>query len=68
MYGGPQQKAFIDTIGNLTGITHAADINGGGGNAVSITPFVCLRSCRVFIFANNSLILFLDHQLACRGP
>ncbi|KAK7442996.1 hypothetical protein VKT23_015943 [Stygiomarasmius scandens] len=39
MYGGPQQKAFIDTIGNLTGITHAADINGGGGNAVSITPF-----------------------------
>ncbi|THU77696.1 alcohol oxidase [Dendrothele bispora CBS 962.96] len=39
MYGGPQQIAFVDTITNLTGIIHAADINGGDGNAISITPF-----------------------------
>ncbi|KAJ7207349.1 hypothetical protein C8J57DRAFT_1070989 [Mycena rebaudengoi] len=38
MYGGPQQPAFIDTIVNLTGISHFKDINGGTPNAVSITP------------------------------
>lgn len=39
MYGGPQQPAFIASIGNLTGLAHCPDINGGDGNCVSITPF-----------------------------
>ncbi|KAF5346398.1 hypothetical protein D9758_012758 [Tetrapyrgos nigripes] len=38
MYGGPQQPAFINTITNLTGIKHIADLAGGHGNAVSMTP------------------------------
>ncbi|KAF5371327.1 hypothetical protein D9758_004222 [Tetrapyrgos nigripes] len=38
MYKGPQQPAFIDTITNLTGIQHVSDMNGGDGNAVSMTP------------------------------
>ncbi|KAJ7763137.1 hypothetical protein DFH07DRAFT_939310 [Mycena maculata] len=38
MYGGPQQPAFIDTIVNLTGISHFKDLNGGTPNCVSITP------------------------------
>jgi len=38
MYGGPEQPDFITTITNLTGITHAPDINGGASNAVSMTP------------------------------
>ncbi|KAJ7347876.1 alcohol oxidase [Mycena albidolilacea] len=38
MYGGPQQGAFIDTIVNLTGISHFKDTNGGTPNCVSITP------------------------------
>ncbi|KAK0217299.1 alcohol oxidase [Armillaria fumosa] len=39
MYGGLQQGYFVDTITNLTGIYPTPDINGGGANAVSITPF-----------------------------
>jgi len=38
MYGGPQQKAFVDTIVNLTGINRYKDLNGGTPNCVSITP------------------------------
>ncbi|KAK7060174.1 hypothetical protein VNI00_000938 [Paramarasmius palmivorus] len=38
MYGGPQQKAFIETITTLTGITHCPDLNGGNGSCVSMTP------------------------------
>ncbi|KAJ7062173.1 hypothetical protein C8F01DRAFT_126103 [Mycena amicta] len=38
MYGGPQQPAFINTIVNLTGISHFKDLNGGTPNCVSITP------------------------------
>ncbi|KIY66412.1 GMC oxidoreductase [Cylindrobasidium torrendii FP15055 ss-10] len=38
MYGGPQQGAFLETIVDLTGISHEADINGGQGNGVSYTP------------------------------
>ncbi|KAF7324999.1 Glucose oxidase [Mycena kentingensis (nom. inval.)] len=38
MYGGPQQKAFVDTIVNLTGISHFKDLNGGTPNCVSYTP------------------------------
>ncbi|KAJ6551919.1 hypothetical protein B0H19DRAFT_1264537 [Mycena capillaripes] len=38
MYGGPQQTAFINTIVNLTGISHFKDLNGGTPNCVSITP------------------------------
>ena len=41
MYGGPQMKAFVDTIVNVTGINHYKDLNGGTPNCVSITPFVC---------------------------
>jgi choline dehydrogenase len=41
MYGGPQQKAFVDTIVNLTGINRYKDLNGGTPNCVSITPLVC---------------------------
>ncbi|KAK7052557.1 glucose oxidase [Favolaschia claudopus] len=37
MYGGPQQGAFINTITNLTGISHVADINGGT-SGVAYTP------------------------------
>jgi len=40
MYGGPQQKAFVDTIVGLTGIQHYKDLNGGTPNCVSITPLV----------------------------
>ncbi|KAK7044129.1 hypothetical protein VNI00_007846 [Paramarasmius palmivorus] len=39
MYKGPQQPAFIQTIGNLTGLKHLPDINGGDANYVSLTPF-----------------------------
>ncbi|KAJ6628061.1 hypothetical protein B0H10DRAFT_2209738 [Mycena sp. CBHHK59/15] len=39
MYGGPQQPAFVNTIKNLTGISHFQDLNGGTPNCVSITPF-----------------------------
>ncbi|KAK0200105.1 glucose oxidase [Desarmillaria ectypa] len=39
MYGGPQQGKFVNTIVNVTGIYHSPDLNGGGANAVSITPF-----------------------------
>ncbi|KAJ6483613.1 hypothetical protein C8R47DRAFT_1186392 [Mycena vitilis] len=39
MYGGPQQPAFVDTIVNLTGISHFKDLNGGTPNCVSMTPF-----------------------------
>ncbi|KAK7050037.1 hypothetical protein VNI00_005469 [Paramarasmius palmivorus] len=38
MYGGPQQKSFIDTITSLTGIEHLPDMNGGSTNCVSMTP------------------------------
>ncbi|KAJ7708299.1 hypothetical protein B0H17DRAFT_971830 [Mycena rosella] len=38
MYGGPEQPAFVDTIVNLTGISHFKDLNGGTPNCVSITP------------------------------
>ncbi|KAJ7929582.1 alcohol oxidase [Mycena leptocephala] len=38
MYGGPQQTAFVNTIVNLTGISHFKDLNGGTPNCVSITP------------------------------
>ncbi|KAI3603415.1 glucose oxidase [Moniliophthora roreri] len=38
MYGGPQQKGFIDTITKLTGIEHVPDLNGGNTNSVSMTP------------------------------
>ncbi|KAH9851992.1 alcohol oxidase [Lenzites betulinus] len=38
MYGGPQQKAFVDTVVNLTGMPHSEDLNGGNPNCVSITP------------------------------
>ncbi|KAJ7143798.1 hypothetical protein C8R44DRAFT_758923 [Mycena epipterygia] len=38
MYGGPQQPAFVNTIVNLTGISHFQDLNGGTPNCVSITP------------------------------
>ncbi|KAH9851989.1 alcohol oxidase [Lenzites betulinus] len=38
MYGGPQQKAFVDTVANLTGMPHCEDVNGGNPNCVSITP------------------------------
>ena len=40
MYGGPQQAAFVNTIVNLTGISHFKDLNGGTPNCVSITPVV----------------------------
>jgi choline dehydrogenase len=48
MYGGPQQKAFIETITNLTGITHCPDLNGGISSCVSMTPFV--GSCSIPLF------------------
>ncbi|KAJ7035122.1 alcohol oxidase [Mycena alexandri] len=35
MYGGPQQPAFVNTIGC---ISHFKDLNGGTPNCVSITP------------------------------
>ncbi|KAI0366021.1 alcohol oxidase [Pilatotrama ljubarskyi] len=38
MYGGPQQQAFIDTIGNLTGISYFKDSNGGTPNCITFTP------------------------------
>ncbi|KAI0757742.1 alcohol oxidase [Daedaleopsis nitida] len=38
MYGGPQMKAFVDTMVNVTGINHYKDLNGGTPNCVSITP------------------------------
>ncbi|KAG6811132.1 hypothetical protein H0H92_008828 [Tricholoma furcatifolium] len=38
MYGGPQQPNFINTVVNLTGITHSKDVNGGTPNCVSVTP------------------------------
>ncbi|KAI5832425.1 alcohol oxidase [Schizophyllum commune Tattone D] len=38
MYGGPQQGAFIDTITNVSGIPHLADINGGDSLGVAYTP------------------------------
>ncbi|KZT24337.1 GMC oxidoreductase [Neolentinus lepideus HHB14362 ss-1] len=38
MYGGPQQPDFISAIGNVSGLTHCPDINGGNPNCVSITP------------------------------
>jgi len=38
MYGGPQQKAFADTIKSITGIKHFKDLNGGNPNCVSTTP------------------------------
>ncbi|KAJ6450294.1 GMC oxidoreductase-domain-containing protein [Mycena sanguinolenta] len=38
MYGSPQKPAFINTILNLTGISHFKDINGGTSNAVSVEP------------------------------
>ena len=40
MYGGPQMKAFVDTIVNITGINHYKDLNGGTPNCVSFTPLV----------------------------
>lgn len=47
MYGGPHQKAFVDTVVSLTGIKHFKDLNGGTPNCISMTPLVCLRlSCR----------------------
>ena len=42
MYGGPQQGAFIDTITNVSGIPHLADINGGDSLGVAYTPQVRL--------------------------
>ena len=42
MYGGPQMKAFVDTIVNVTGINHYKDLNGGTPNCVSYTPLVRL--------------------------
>ncbi|OJT13666.1 Glucose oxidase [Trametes pubescens] len=38
MFGGPQQKVFVDTVVNLTGIAHSKDLNGGNANCVSIVP------------------------------
>ncbi|KAI0653796.1 alcohol oxidase [Cubamyces menziesii] len=38
MYGGPQMKAFVDTVVNVTGMPHYKDLNGGTPNCVSITP------------------------------
>ncbi|KAI0364915.1 alcohol oxidase [Pilatotrama ljubarskyi] len=38
MYGGPQMKAFVDTVVNVTGMPHYRDLNGGTPNCVSITP------------------------------
>ncbi|KAI0757740.1 alcohol oxidase [Daedaleopsis nitida] len=38
MYGGPQMKAFVDTMVNVTGINHYKDLNGGTPNCVSFTP------------------------------
>ncbi|TFK48008.1 alcohol oxidase [Heliocybe sulcata] len=38
MYGGPQQEDFISAIGNVSGLAHCPDINGGDSNCVSITP------------------------------
>ncbi|KAJ7128432.1 hypothetical protein C8R44DRAFT_830241 [Mycena epipterygia] len=38
MYSGPQQPAFVDTIVNLTGMSHFKDLSGGMPNCVSITP------------------------------
>ena len=40
MYGGPQMKAFVDTVVNVTGMPHYKDLNGGTPNCVSITPLV----------------------------
>ena len=42
MYGGPQQKAFANTIVGLTGINLLEDPNGGNPNCVSITPLASL--------------------------
>lgn len=38
MYGGPQQKAFAQSIQTLTGIAKSPDLNGGQPNCVSFTP------------------------------
>ncbi|KAG8834794.1 hypothetical protein FRC18_001468 [Serendipita sp. 400] len=38
MYGGPQQKAFSQSIQTLTGIKKLPDINGGDANCVAFTP------------------------------
>ncbi|KAI0640680.1 hypothetical protein C8Q79DRAFT_434459 [Trametes meyenii] len=38
MYGGPQMKAFVDTMVNVTGISYSKDLNGGQPNCVAITP------------------------------
>ncbi|KAF8512302.1 hypothetical protein BU17DRAFT_69287 [Hysterangium stoloniferum] len=40
MFGGPQQPAFVNSIVNSTGITHAVDRNGGNVNSVAFTPDV----------------------------
>lgn len=48
MYAGPQQPAFVDTIVDLTGITHCPDLNGGSPNCVSITPVVWLELSQLF--------------------
>ncbi|KAI0820577.1 alcohol oxidase [Trametes gibbosa] len=38
MYGGPQMKAFLNAVVNVTGMPHFRDLNGGTPNCVSITP------------------------------
>ncbi len=40
MSGAPQQKVFVDTVVNLTGIAQFKDLNGGNPNCVSIAPLV----------------------------
>jgi hypothetical protein len=48
MFGGPQQPAFLNSVVGLTGITHAADLNGGNANSVAFTPNVCFPpSCHL---------------------
>ncbi|KAI0640681.1 hypothetical protein C8Q79DRAFT_434415 [Trametes meyenii] len=39
MYGGPQLKAFAETMVNVTGLPLFKDPNGGAPNCVSLTPF-----------------------------
>lgn len=64
MYGGPQQKAFVDTITSLVGIEHVPDLNGGNTNAVAFTPVVSRAFTSSKTTCANKKKCFIDDELA----
>jgi len=38
IYGGPQQPDFAQTVSNVTGLVHSADLSGGSPNCVAFVP------------------------------